>query len=147
MGYAVYDVGNRKGGYGVPCYCEHPECNEEIDRGMSFACGDAPFSEVGCDRYFCEKHRSYTGFKMDGSMYPDYICDHEDGEKCDCFFASVCEKCATGQAEFPYKPEHPGWVYHLLHHESWSEWRKNNPEEVEKLSKLPAKPCEDEEYD
>lgn len=56
MDYQVYKVGHRYGGYGVPSYCEHPDCNAEIDRGMAHACGGEPFSEVGCDRYFCGKH-------------------------------------------------------------------------------------------
>lgn len=130
MGYAVYKVGPRWGGYGVSAVCEHPDCNEEIDRGMSYACGDEPFSELGCDRYFCEKHKKYTGFKCDGS---EELCDHEEDD-CGCEFANVCERCATtDQPSFPYKPETKEWVTHLLTHESWEEWRNKNPEEVEKL--------------
>jgi hypothetical protein len=131
MGYAVYEIGHgRWGGYGVPAYCEEPDCNEEIDRGMAFACGGEPFAnEVGCDQYFCEKHRELTGFKMNGEMYPDYLCDHE--EDCDCVFKEVCKPCATGKSAYPYKPEHPTWIKHLLTDESWEEWRKNNPEKVD----------------
>ena len=141
MGYAVYKVGPRWGGYGVPAYCEHPDCNEEIDRGMSFACGGEPFSEVGCDRYFCSKHREMVGFKCDGS---DELCDHEDD--CECEFKEVCENCAyRGDGEprykmpFPYKPEHPDWVAHLLTDESWSDWRKENPGEVKQLENAKRK--------
>lgn len=128
MGYAVYKVGHRWGGYGVPAVCEHPECMEEIDRGMAYACGGEPFSEYGCDRYFCGKHRHYTGFKCDGS---DERCDHDDD--CACEFVEVCERCRDGKAAFDYKPECKEWVEHLLNDESWGEWRKENPEEVEKL--------------
>ena len=143
MGYAIYDVGKRHGGYGVTAYCEHPDCNEEIDRGMSFACGGEPFSEVGCDRYFCEKHRHYTGFKMNGDSFPDCLCDCEDDpeveKECECEFHSVCERCAKGEEPFDMKPEHPEWVYHLLNHYSWAEWRKKNKDTVEELSKLPSR--------
>lgn len=131
MGYQVYKVGRRWGGYGVPAYCEYPSCKKVIDRGMSYACGGEPFSEYGCDRYFCEKHRTYVGFKDNGELYPDYICDHEDD--CECTFKEVCERCATGEASFPYKPEHPKWVKHILKDENWEEWRKNNPEKVAEL--------------
>lgn len=50
----------------------------------------------------------------------------------------MCERCATGQESFDYKPEHPEWVYHLLNHYSWEEWRVNNPEKVEEFKKFPA---------
>jgi hypothetical protein len=133
MGYQVYLVGKRYGGYGVPAICEYPDCNEEIDRGMSFACGGEPFSEIGCDRYFCSKHRKYTGFKCDGS---DERCDHEDD--CECTFVEVCERCAKGDQPFDYKPEHPTWVKHLLKDPSWKTWRKINPDKVADLKKQSA---------
>lgn len=130
MGYAVYKVGKRWGGYGVPAYCEHPDCNEEIDRGISFACGGEPFSEMGCDRYFCSKHTQMECFKKDGT---DEKCDHEEDCHCEC--AEVCERCAKGESPFPYKPEHPTWVKHLLKDKSWAQWRKKNPDEVADLKK------------
>lgn len=125
MGYAVYQVGKRWGGYGVPATCEYPTCRRVIDRGMSYACGGEPFSELGCDRYFCEKHKEYTCWKRDGT---DEKCDHEDDCKCEC--VEVCERCANGKPPFPYKPERKEWVKHLLKDESWAEWRKKNPAKV-----------------
>lgn len=140
MGYAVYDNDGRKAGYGVPAYCEHPGCDAEIDRGMSYACGGDPF-QYGCSRYFCSKHVFMT--LVESNCDDDPECDDSD---C-CVYRDVCERCKAGEAPFDMKPEHPEWVYHLLHHESWGEWRKNNPEEVEKLKKLPARPAEGEDYD
>jgi len=67
MGYQIYKVGKRWGGYGVPTICEHPGCNEKIDRGYSHACGGEPFSERGCDRYFCSKHLAHHCFNVGGS--------------------------------------------------------------------------------
>ena len=148
MGYAVYRIGEgRHGGYGVPAYCEHPECNEEIDRGMSFACGGEPFSEIGCDKYFCSKHRHYTGFKQDGSALPECLCDCEDDpeneKECECEWKEVCASCAGLDKEYPYgypyKPEHPEWVYHVLNHYTWEEYRKENPDIVAKLLLLPSR--------
>lgn len=37
MWYAVYEINWRDCWYGVPAYCEHPDCNEEIDRWLSYA--------------------------------------------------------------------------------------------------------------
>ena len=33
MGYELYENGPRFAGYGVPAWCEHPNCANEIDRG------------------------------------------------------------------------------------------------------------------
>lgn len=136
MGYAIYQVGQRWGGYGVTATCEHPDCNEEIDRGVSFACGDEPFSEFGCDRYFCGKHRQYQCF-LDGEPVEE---EDDDGEEIDTDFCGfVCERCARGEQPFDYKPEHPKWVYHLLNHYSWAKWRENNPDTVAELLTLPSR--------
>jgi len=117
MGYQIYKVGNRWGGYGVPAVCEYPSCNEEIDRGVSYACGGEPFSEYGCDRYFCSKHKYYHQFNTGG------------GREC----KEVCDRCARKKQPFPYKLEHPRWIKHLLTDKSWAEWRKENPDEVKHL--------------
>jgi hypothetical protein len=135
MGYAIYEVGERWGGYGVPAICEHPSCNKEIDRGVSYACGEEPFSEHGCDRYFCGEHREYVSFTDDGEL-----CEHDiEGEDCDCDAVELCFSCSKKDKSFksgyPYKPEHPTWIKHLLEDESWLEWRTENPERVAELKK------------
>lgn len=130
MGYQIYEVGKRWGGYGVPTICEHPDCTEEIDRGMSFACGGEPFSEYGCDRYFCGKHRQTICYNPSTGKK----CRHQ--KDCECEIVEVCERCAKGKEPFPYKPEAKEWLNHLLTDESWEEWRKNNPKEVEQMKAL-----------
>jgi len=127
MGYQVYMVGKRYGGYGVPSYCEHPKCDEEIDRGVSYACGGEPFSELGCDRYFCGKHRDYESWDGEKGAW----CQHT--HDCDCEGVEVCYRCANDKDPFDYKPEHPDWIEHLLNDESWADWRKNNKDEVKEL--------------
>ena len=57
-------------GYSVPDVCNHPECDMEIDRGLSYACGDMPGSGFGCDGFFCEKHLRSTL-----SDEPRQLCD------------------------------------------------------------------------
>lgn len=128
MGYAVYEIGNHRwGGYGVPAICEYPTCNEEIDRGMGYACGGEPFSEHGCDLYFCSKHtESIIINPATGKQ-----CRHQKDCDCDCDLIGVCERCAKRKPSFPYKPERKEWLEHLLNDESWQKWRDTNPGEVE----------------
>ena len=135
MGYQVYRVGRRYGGYGVPTICEHPDCNKEIDRGMSYACGGEPFSEYGCDMYFCSEHVVGIAVTPEGELIK---CDHLR-EDCDYQFYEVCKPCSTRDPDvkfFPHKPEHPDWVKHLLTDESWAQWREENPVEVEQMQEL-----------
>lgn len=142
MGYAVYNVGAvRYGGYGVPAYCEHPECTKEIDRGVSFACGGEPFSEWGCDRYFCGKHRHFTCTRELQNEGEE--CD----DKCDADHVEVCERCRDGEASFDYKQEHPRWMYHQVHDHSWAEWRSEHPDLVQEYISLLGdyKPPEDDD--
>lgn len=137
MGYAIYKVGKRWGGYGVPAVCEHPDCKEEIDRGISYACGEEPFSEFGCDRYFCEKHKPGMSWDTEKGDYCKHGTDEEvdDGDECDanCEHKEVCERCAKGEAPFDYKPETKEWLEHLLKDKSWATWRKENKEEVKEI--------------
>lgn len=66
MGWQVYECPSghrlRWAGYGVPAYCDHPECNEKIDRGLSHICGmvNTAGEERGCHLHFCEKHLRYS---------------------------------------------------------------------------------------
>ncbi|MGV9278022.1 hypothetical protein [Streptomyces griseosporeus] len=44
-------------GYGVPTTCEQPGCEEEIDRGLAYLCGDVHGGdENSCGGYFCGQH-------------------------------------------------------------------------------------------
>lgn len=73
-------------GYGVPAVCDHPKCNEKIDRGLAYVCGGHPYGgEDGCGLYFCYKHLR-VGF----SGRPDAT--------------QLCPKCARYD-KTPYKPK------------------------------------------
>ena len=68
MGWANCGTDNhgRPIGYAVVATCDHPECNREIDRGLSYACGGYHGGgEDACDRYFCDRHLVYF-FGVDG---------------------------------------------------------------------------------
>ncbi len=98
-------------GYGVPAYCDYPGCNKEIDRGLSYVCGNDPYGgEFGCGLYFCGEHGGFGKHHL-------------------------CERCEEGKEPFEPKKEHPDWIKHLLTDKSWKQWRKENKEEVKRLKK------------
>lgn len=44
-------------GYGVETVCEENDCDEQIDRGLAYLCGETPGGdEYGCGGYFCGSH-------------------------------------------------------------------------------------------
>lgn len=100
-------------GYGVPAVCDHPDCNEEIDRGLGFVCGGEPYGgDRGCGLYFCGKHLHYAE-RISGAM---------------------CSQCHPRvKSPFQPKPDVAAWIAHKLSDESWEQWRKENPKEVEFL--------------
>ena len=71
----------RSVGYLIEAKCDHPGCHEEIDRGVSFACGGMhDEDEYSCDKYFCEEHRSnYVA-----------LCENQRPGYC----VQVCDECA-----------------------------------------------------
>ncbi len=101
MGWSIgYDTNwQRDIGYGVPAYCDHPDCDAEIDRGLSHVCcGQEPYGgDEGCGLYFCGKHSVGNG---------------------------MCERCSKGKEPFEPKPEHPNWIHHRETDPSWAEWRE-----------------------
>ncbi|MDW2204282.1 hypothetical protein R7007_21675 [Vibrio sp. 1636] len=92
-GYCGHDKQGREIGYSVAAICDHEECNKEIDRGLSYACGDMHGeTEYGCEKYFCSEHLDNT-VADEGSF--NSICDdcakalvdsrewrHDDDEGC-----------------------------------------------------------------
>ncbi|SKY97920.1 Uncharacterised protein [Mycobacteroides abscessus subsp. bolletii] len=134
MGWSIgYDGSlGRDIGYGVPAYCDHPKCCKEIDRGMSYVCGDEPFGgEHGCGMHFCDAHLDY-------SYTPDGMDDllNENGE----CYPRRCERCISSAPRFDVKPDHPTWINWKLMHPSWGQWRTENPTVVkEYIEALAAK--------
>lgn len=111
MGWSIgYDINwERDIGYGVPAYCDHPDCNEEIDRGIGYVCGAEIYGgEKGCGLYFCGKHQ---------------VGSHQR-----------CARCSPRKKlPFAAKPDHPDWARWKLTDESWKNWRKQNPEAVKAM--------------
>lgn len=124
MSYSIgFDPNWRRDvGYGVPAFCDHPECDNEIDRGFSYVCGgDFYGGEHGCGLFFCGIHLGYS-YTEDGM---DDLRD-ENGE---CYPAR-CERCVNGQDSFSRKGEHPRWMNWKLTDPSWGNWRSQDPDTV-----------------
>ena len=103
MGWSVgYDEKRKRDiGYGVPAVCDHPACNEEIDRGLGYVCGGEPYGgEDGCGLYFCGKH-----------LYP-----------------KKCNRCNEHKEPYEPKPDIQEWRDWKRTDESWAKWREENPE-------------------
>ncbi len=114
MGYSIGwgSDNNRWKGYGVPCTCEHPECNAKIDRGMACLC-------EGCGLAFCGDHNTFNFCER--CLDEDALDNHED-------------ELSAKEGAIPYsaKPEHPEWLAHLRTDSSWAEWREK-PENMAQL--------------
>lgn len=118
MGWSIgYDDNwKRDIGYGVPAICDHPDCDETIDRGLSYVCGSEPYGgDHGCGLFFCSNHRHHREFK-DG-------CSKEVCERC------LIDNCVLFQA----KSDVQQWIRWKLEDGSWQEWRNESPDEVAAL--------------
>lgn len=125
MGWSLgYDnTWKRDIGYGVPATCDHPECTEQIDRGLAHVCGGEPFGgEQGCGLYFCANHLSYRGLVA----------------------PQQCERCSSETAGDPFgehfeaKPDLPEWIAHKLMDASWNGWRDDNVDWCREQWAVPA---------
>ena len=117
MGWSIgYDPDwKRDIGYGVPAICDHPDCDEEIDRGLSYVCGGEPYGgDVGCGLFCCATHLYHT---TDVST-------------------QRCERCCEGKEPFEPKSDVAEWIQHKLTDSSWQQWRDKNPHEVERLEPI-----------
>jgi hypothetical protein len=112
MGWSIgFDSRHKRDiGYGVPAVCDYPDCNEQIDRGLGYVCGGEPYGgERGCGLFFCCSHR--------------YATQH--GE--------LCLQCRHGKSPFSPKPDVREWIEWKLTHESWQQWRDENPDLVDAM--------------
>lgn len=108
MGWEIgYDSDwNRDIGYGVVAYCDHPKCNEEINRGLAYVCGGEPYGgDAGCGLYFCSEHLAFHKFR-----------DFKE-------YKFVCGRCRQRRKPYAAKPDHPEWTNFKMTDESWAEWR------------------------
>ena len=102
MSWAIgYDANwQRDIGYGVPAHCDHPRCQAEVDRGLSYVCGGEPYGgERGCGLYFCHEHLSVV---------------------------QRCSRCRHRKPPFHAKPDHPRWLAHKRTDPSWEAWRSDS---------------------
>ena len=108
MGWSIgFDSNwNRDVGYGVPAKCDHPDCDEDIDRGLAYVCGGEPYGgDKGCGLHFCGKHLYHNAHDGDPQM---------------------CERCCDGEPPFDPKPDTAEWTNHKMTDESWAKWRSDH---------------------
>jgi len=115
MGWSIGEgKDGRDVGYGVPALCDHPDCNKEINRGLSYVCGmiNTDGEDRGCGLHFCPDHLGYS---------PKY--------------GQLCERCYPRlRKPFTRKPDILEWSLHKLTDPTWGEWRAENTEEVARLN-------------
>lgn len=112
MSWAVGEDPTRRRhiGYGVPATCDHPDCGQEIDRGIAYACGDGVMGELeNCGLFFCEDHLSHFVESTEGGGW-------------------VCERCANNEPPFEPSPDTTQWATHVLTDASWAEFRAQEPD-------------------
>lgn len=123
MGYRVYEDSKtgRWSGYGVPAECDRPDCATKIDRGLA---------------YRCEDHghwRPLLGVVHSGQTcvpIPQIEEEWVEEEGCGLFFCPThLPNLALHYGILP-KGESPEWLHYILTHESWVQWRKENPDKV-----------------
>jgi hypothetical protein len=136
MGWAIGEINGRDVGYGVPAVCDQPECEEPINRGLSYICGsDIGGGEHGCGLFFCGDHLFYGAvFKDDCSPQLCDICFLNS--KIDLIDSDTGYKCHA--QTFTPKDDTEEWCHWKLVHESWGQWRSKNPEELKKLKEVVA---------
>jgi len=119
-----YEIGyddnwERDIGYGVPSICDHPDCNKEINRGLSYVCGGEAYGgEYGCGLFFCENH---LGTKF---------ADNDE----DIIMDNICDRCEDSMPPFNKKYDTIEWIQWKYTDESWEDWRAENKEEVKKIA-------------
>jgi hypothetical protein len=134
MGWSIgYDPAwKRDIGYGVPAYCDYPDCDQDIDRGLSYVCGGEPYGgDCGCGLYFCDGHLGYA-------YTPGGLGNLKDDNGDD--LPQMCKSCIAMHESpdsppqmFDPKPEHPEWIAWKLNDSSWAQWRSEHPDEVQAL--------------
>ena len=81
MGWADCGVDSkgRPIGYAFQATCDHEGCEEKIDRGLAYACGDNHLGGDGyCEGYFCYRHLLAGEF-----VFVCHECYELEGEKAD----------------------------------------------------------------
>lgn len=135
MGYSVYfsDKNNRWQGYGVPAFCDHPGCKNEIDRGMAYVCCGNQEHTNSCGGFYCAEHAELCTL-ISEDEFDEALDDEEVQEQLELY--GLTEMPIFDEDGYFYhcehKPieakEHPSWIKHVSADESWKQWRDEEPE-------------------
>lgn len=90
MGWANcgFDSQGRPIGYAHEAICDHPGCDQKIDRGLAYACGGmhGDLGGEACEKYFCGKHL--------------FFVDHEAMGYDQLTSGQLCETCYNDAKEY-----------------------------------------------
>lgn len=142
MGYEVFEQdiqGHfRFAGYGVVAYCDHPQCNAVIDRGMDYACCGGIHFDGSCGGFYCIEHETPV-------MHEDELEDLDEEETQHILSSygltevptfdeyGIAKLCNHPPIEFK---EHPDWIKHISTDKTWSKFRKEKPEQFKALQDM-----------
>lgn len=97
---------NRDIGFDVPGTCDHPDCKNDINRGMDYVCGGEPYGgESGCGLFFCDDHREVKTVAADEEAIP------------------LCSQCTAGKEPFKPTPDTEEWINYKQTSNYWAGWR------------------------
>lgn len=97
---------NRDVGFDVPSICDHPNCNNAINRGIDHVCGGEPYGgDSHCGLYFCKDHLKLEAISTSGENKP------------------VCEQCSAGKPPFRPTVDTKEWVTYKQTSNYWAGWR------------------------
>lgn len=120
MGYTVYrdiEGHDRWAGYAVPAECDMPGCEVTIDRGLGYKCQDGHAEEPDHD------------LDLDGKLLAQGDPEFED-YGCGLYFCTEHLYDTDSHDGVEPKPDSVEWVRWMLEHESWQQWRDENPEKL-----------------
>lgn len=102
-GNCGHDSKGRQIGYMFDATCDHPGCEEQIDRGLSYVCGDMHGDdEYSCEKYFCHEHKRNYVQRYDESTIT--VCD-------------ACWKQMKDDGELVYDEEEETLIHMIEHME------------------------------
>lgn len=124
MGYSVYEDQDtdRWAGYGVPAQCDWPDCETKIDRGLGYKCEN--------HGHFEERRVGMIYSSQSAREAAQFEEDWVDAEGCGLFFCPTHLAKTDEHDDVQPKGESLEWIRHILTHDSWAQWRAENPAKV-----------------
>ena len=107
----------------MPAECDRPDCATKIDRGLAYRCED----HGHCRPLLVVVNSGQTGMLIP-KIEEEWVWVEEEG--CGLFFFPTHLHNQAKKKRIKPKGESPEWLHYMLTHESWVQWRKENPDKV-----------------